>query len=79
MSAETPDPSITLGRLGDDLARQFSASNPKPVEYLELASNCLDRAKDAVDRGQPIPARHWLETTKAAFETAYKLEELMQR
>lgn len=75
MSAE----SFSAGRLNDDLARQFEASNPKPVAYLELASSCLDRAKLTVDQGLPVDARAWLETARTALETAYKLEELMQR
>jgi hypothetical protein len=73
------EPSIAAGRLGEDLRASFNASNPKPIEYLELASKCLDRAKLAVDTGLPVDARVWLETTRAAFETAYKLEELMAR
>jgi hypothetical protein len=69
---------FSASRLGQDLKRSFDASNPKPIEYLQVASSCLDRAKLAVEQGLPIDAEAWLRTCRTAFETAYKLEEVMR-
>jgi hypothetical protein len=66
-------------RLAGDLRAAFNSSNPKPLEYLELASACLDRARTAVDAGLPLDAKAWLETARAALETGYTLQGLIER
>jgi hypothetical protein len=65
-------------RLAGDLRAAFNSSNPKPLEYLELASSCLERARMAVDQGLPLDAKAWLETARAGLETAYRLQELVE-
>jgi len=66
-------------RYAGDMRAAFDSSNPRPLEYLELASECLDLARRCVRTNQPVGAVTWLRAARAALVTGYKLQELVDR